>query len=395
MALTDDDKIKLLRTLNLTVFLTATGLGTVTFLLPVYASILGANYVDLGLIGLSRNLIYTVATLTLGYLLDRFERVKIYLGFMVVGALVVVLFGAMRQVALLIAWSALAGLVSASFWVSAETMTADISPPERLSQSMSNYNISWILGFIVGPYIGGLISDAFGWLTLFVSLSALIIISVTIVYFRIRPSIQLRNKTGSMGFNLAPLRPLMLAYAVLLPFSTILGIYMAIVPGYLKDIGLASALVGFLITMTNGVRGIGFLNSKRFVTLGVKKSIIISSLLLFSGMLIFSFAGSVVGYAISLAMYGFASGIMTPLMMNYIAANCDRSALGSAMGMHEGIYGLGMLLGPAIGGAIAENYSPAILYRLLAVLALTMLPLAWMLAKSERNMTLFTIIRPI
>lgn len=385
MALTDDDKIKLLRTLNLTVFLTATGLGTVTFLLPVYASILGANYVDLGLIGLSRNLIYMVATLTLGYLLDRFERVKIYLGFMVVGALVVVLFGAMRQVALLIAWSALAGLVSASFWVSAETMTADISPPERLSQSMSNYNISWILGFIVGPYIGGLISDAFGWLTLFVSLSALIIISVTIVYFRIRPSIKLRNKTGSMGFNLAPLRPLMLAYAVLLPFSTILGIYMAIVPGYLKNIGLASALVGFLITMTNGVRGIGFLNSKRFVTLGVKKSIIISSLLLFSGMLIFSFAGSVVGYAISLAMYGLASGIMTPLMMNYIAANCDRSALGSAMGMHEGIYGLGMLLGPAIGGAIAENYSPAILYRLLAVLALTMLPLAWMLAKSERN----------
>ncbi len=383
--MTDDDKIKLLRTLNLTVFLTATGLGTVTFLLPVYASILGANYVDLGLIGLSRNLIYMVATLTLGYLLDRFERVKIYLGFMVVGALVVVLFGAMRQVALLIAWSALAGLVSASFWVSAETMTADISPPERLSQSMSNYNISWILGFIVGPYIGGLISDAFGWLTLFVSLSALIIISVTIVYFRIRPSIKLRNKTGSMGFNLAPLRPLMLAYAVLLPFSTILGIYMAIVPGYLKNIGLASALVGFLITMTNGVRGIGFLNSKRFVTLGVKKSIIISSLLLFSGMLIFSFAGSVVGYAISLAMYGLASGIMTPLMMNYIAANCDRSALGSAMGMHEGIYGLGMLLGPAIGGAIAENYSPAILYRLLAVLALTMLPLAWMLAKSERN----------
>lgn len=43
-----DNRAALLRTLYLTIFLTATGLGTTSFLLPVYAAGLGASYVNLG-----------------------------------------------------------------------------------------------------------------------------------------------------------------------------------------------------------------------------------------------------------------------------------------------------------------------------------------------------------
>ena len=162
MALTVDERNSLLRVLYITIFLTSTGLGTATFLLPVFAFGLGADYVSLGLMGAARNLVYTIGTLTVGYLLDRFERIRIYIGFMVISAVVVALFGAMDSVANLIIWNGLAGLSSASFWVTASTLTADISPPERLTQSISRYNLSWILGFTVGPYFGGLISDAFG-----------------------------------------------------------------------------------------------------------------------------------------------------------------------------------------------------------------------------------------
>lgn len=40
---------KPLRVLYLTIFLTSTGFGTATFLLPVFAQRLGASYIDLGL----------------------------------------------------------------------------------------------------------------------------------------------------------------------------------------------------------------------------------------------------------------------------------------------------------------------------------------------------------
>ncbi len=377
------DRAGLLRVLYVTIFLTATGLGTASFMLPVYATGIGANYVDLGLMGALRNVVYTAMTLTVGFLLDRFERIRIYVGFMAVGVAVVALFGLMTQVTLLIAWSSLLGLVSAAFWVTASTLTANISPPERLSQSMGRYNLSWVLGFVVGPTAGGYISGAYGFQVLFLCLASVIAVSVAVILWKIRPAITLRNRGESRGFSLAPLRGLALAYLTLIPFTCILGIYMAIMPGYLKLAGLAPALVGLLITMTNGVRGVGFFNAERFIALGTRRSISLASLLLVAGMLIFSFASSTLEYALPLVLYGVAAGIMTPVMLDYIAKRCDKENLGAAMGLHEGVYGVGMCLGPLIGGAIAETWGPPLLYRLLAVLALTMLPLAHMLSRNE------------
>jgi MFS family permease len=387
MALAGDDSMGLLRVLYVTIFLTATGLGTASFMLPVYATSLGANYVDLGLMGALRNVVYTLMTLTVGYLLDRFERIRIYISFMIIGVAVVALFGVMTQVALLIVWSSLLGLVSAAFWVTASTLTANISPQDRLSQSMGRYNLSWILGFVVGPTAGGFISDAYGFQALFLCLASIITVSVAVIFLRIRPTITLRNRSDSKGFSLAPLRGLGLAYLTLIPFTCILGIYMAIMPGYLKLVGLTPALVGLLITMTNGVRGVGFFNAERFIAWGTRRSVSLASLLLFAGMLVFSFASSTLEYALPLVLYGTAAGIMTPLILDYIAKRCDKGSLGAAMGLHEGVYGIGMIIGPMAGGTIAEIWGPPLLYRLLAVLALMMLPLAYMLARGSKGLT--------
>ena len=377
------DRAGLLKILYVTIFLTATGLGTASFMLPVYATSLGAGYVDLGLMGAIRNVVYTVMTLTVGYLLDRFERIRIYIAGMVLGVVVVALFGAVTQVALLIAWSSLLGLVSAAFWVTASTLTANISPPERLSQSMGRYNLSWILGFVVGPTAGGYISEVLGYQALYLCLAALIAVSIGVIMWKIRPAITLLNRSETKGLSLAPLRQLGLAYLTLIPFTCVLGIYMAIMPGYLKLVGLAPALVGLLLTMTNGVRGIGFFNSERSIALGIRRSVSLAAVLLCVGMIVFSYATSLVEYAIPLVLYGVAAGIMTPVMLDYIAKNCDKENLGAAMGLHEGVYGVGMCLGPMIGGTIAEVWGPPTLYRLLAVLALTMFPLAYMLGRKR------------
>jgi MFS family permease len=156
-------------------------------------------------------------------------------------------------------------------------------------------------------------------------------------------------------------------------------------PGYLKLVGLAPALVGLLLTMTNGVRGVGFFNAERFIGLGPRRSIPLASILLFSGMIIFSYASSTLEYAVPLVLYGIAAGIMTPVMLDYIAKNCDKENLGAAMGLHEGVYGVGMCLGPLVGGTIAAVWGPPTLYMMLAALALTMLPLAYMLASDGKR----------
>jgi MFS family permease len=162
---------------------------------------------------------------------------------------------------------------------------------------------------------------------------------------------------------------------------------MAIVPGHLSLEGLTASTVGLLVTMTNAVRGLTFVNVERFVAWGTRRSVALASALLFSGMLVFSYSGGLAGYASALALYGVAAGIMTPVVLDYIAKRCEPGSLGAAMGVHEGTYGLGMFTGSIAGGALAEAYGPELLYRTLAALSVAVLPLSRRLEPDEGRRT--------
>ncbi len=51
------------------------------------------------------------------------------------------------------------------------------------------------------------------------------------------------------------------------------------------------------------------------------------------------------------------------------------------MGVHEAIYGVGMCLGPLIGGAIADTYSAYTLYSLLVGVSLMILPFGYLMTR--------------
>ena len=330
---------------------------------------------------------YTVFTLATGFLLDRYERLRLYTIYAFMGAVILVSFTLANDIPALILARALMGVASASFWVSASTLTADISPPERLTQSMGRYNLSWITGFAVGPYLGGLISSSLGFSALFLCAASLLVASSLLSQLLLRPRLSLRNRSGAEGLSLTPFRRLSAAYLTLLPFTMVLGIYMAIVPGHLSLEGLTASTVGLLVTMTNLVRGLTFVNVERFVAWGARRSVALASALLVSGMLVFSYSTGLAGYASALALYGVAAGIMTPVVLDYIAKRCEPGSLGAAMGIHEGTYGAGMFIGPIAGGGLAEVYGPQLLYRVLAVLSVAVLPLSRRLEPDEGRRT--------
>jgi MFS family permease len=371
----------LLRVLYLTIFLTSTGFGTATFLLPVFAQGLGASYIDLGMIGAVGNAVYSAMTLISGFLLDRYERIRFYTAFAVLGSLVVLLFSATTRVWEVVVVRGLMAVVSAAFWVAASTLTADISPLQSMTRSMGRYNLSWIAGFIVGPSLGGVISGMYGFPALFIFLSVLVALSAVVIWARMRPGVELRNSGGVGRFDLSPLRDLRLAYLTVLPFTLVLGTYMAIVPGHLRAVGLAPSVIGLLITMTNGVRGAGFLSVERLVAWGVRRSLWLASALLSAGLLLLSLSSTATGFVVPLALYGLAAGIITPVVLDFIAKRTARDGLGTAMGVHEGIYGLGMCVGTVIGGAIAESLTPSTMYRSLAILSLFIIPLSYLMTR--------------
>jgi MFS family permease len=369
------DRGIILKILYITIFLTATGLGTITFLLPVYIEMLGGNYVDMGIIGAVGNLAYTVMTIISGYILDRFERVRFYLVNMIFSSIVSFLFIFAKNINHLIMLRTLLGIVSASFWVSASTLTADISPLKNLTHSMGRYNLAWIVGFTFGPYIGGIISNAFGFKIFFLSLSVTILISSLIVLTQIHPRIVLRPFEKFRKTNYKSIKSILFAYMTLLPFTMILGIYMAIMPGQMSLEGLSASNIGFLLTITNGIRGLNFMNVERYVKWGTRNSLFLSSSLLVTSMIMMRSANTMMDFSIPLFIYGIAGGIMTPVALDFITKRTTKENLGAAMGAHEGVYGIGMFFGPIIGGIIAEIYGPISLYSLLAIIATSIIPL--------------------
>ncbi|MCW4049950.1 MAG: MFS transporter, partial [Candidatus Bathyarchaeota archaeon] len=368
------DRERLLKVLYVTIFLNSTGLGTSTFLLPVFAESLGASYTDLGIIGAVGNVAYTLITLFCGLLLDRFERTRLYLVFSVGSAFSVWLFAASTSITHVLLVRVLLGVFSASFWVTASTLTADISPKESLTKSMGRYNLSWITGFAFGPFVGGVISNNYGFKTLFITLGALSVLSsIIIIAFIQGKNEQQMSPEGWVG--LGKLRSLFWSYVTLLPFTLVLGIYMAIMPGHMSVVGFSASIIGLLITLTNGVRCLVFLNVERLVRWGTGKAVVFASLLLATSMFLVRNASDFNGFALPLIIYGVGSGIMTPVVLDFIAKRTPVKALGTAMGVHEGIYGVGMFFGPFIGGVIADSYGTTLLYTILVGVSLVVIPL--------------------
>jgi len=367
---------RLLRSLYVTIFLISTSFGAVTFLLPVFAKELGASYVALGVIGAVGSATYTVMTLVSGALLDRFNRVRLYLASSIFGTIVVLLFSAVTRVNDLMMVRGMMGIVSAAFWVTASTLVADTSPPEALTRSIGRYNISWIAGFTAGPFIGGLISDLLGFPIFFLILAALIAVGVVVIWTELPAKMGSGEGAVRRGFDLSALKGLYPAYLTILPYSLILGIYMAILPGQMRVLGITSSIIGFLLTMTNGVRGLIFFHVERFVGWGERRSLYLASCLMSAALFAVAFSRDMPSFLAPLAMFGLAGGIITPLIQNSIARRSPRHALGTVMGVHESIYGIGMCIGPLMGGAIAETFQPVTLYLSLALLSLVILPLS-------------------
>jgi MFS family permease len=371
----------LLRSLYVTIFLISTAYGAITFLLPVYAESLGATYIQLGLLGSIGSIVYTVMTLLTGLMLDRFEKVRFFLVFTAFGVLVPVLFSLTSSVPELFPLRGLLGVASAAFWVTASTLTADLSPPEELTKSVVRYNVSWISGFVAGPIIGGIVSDRYGFPALFVLIATLILPSVLLIATRLSGRVTFKAVGRGIWKGLNSLRPIALAYITLIPYAIVLGVYMAILPGHMGVLGISASAIGLLLTMTNAVRGLGFLSGERWMRWGTRRSLWVSAILMSGALFMVSKSNSIVEFALPLALYGFAGGIITPVILDYIAHESPSEARGASMGLHECVYGVGMSLGPIVGGFIAEAYNPSILYVTLSGLALLILPLSLGLKK--------------
>ena len=180
--------------LGLTTFVAMTGVGIIVPFLPLYARDLGANGVMLGLIFSSFSLSRAFVVPWLGGLSDRWGRRPFIISGMAGYGVTSLLFMWAASSEALVFTRLLQGVFAAMVLPIAMALVADITPAGMEGRSFGAFNMFFLMGFGVGPVIGGAIYEYAGLnanflLMFFLSVAA----AITVLLFVKEPSAELRS----------------------------------------------------------------------------------------------------------------------------------------------------------------------------------------------------------
>ncbi|MBU2519495.1 MAG: MFS transporter [Proteobacteria bacterium] len=180
--------------LGVTTFVAMTGVGIIVPFLPLYARDLGANGVMLGLIFSSFSLSRALVVPWLGGLSDRWGRKPFIIAGMAGYGVTSLLFMWAGSSEALVFTRLLQGVFAAMVLPIAMALVADITPPGMEGRTFGGFNMYFLMGFGVGPVIGGAVYDYAGLNANFLLMCGLsLAAALTVLLFVTEPGAEQRS----------------------------------------------------------------------------------------------------------------------------------------------------------------------------------------------------------
>jgi MFS family permease len=153
-----------------------------------------------------------------------------------------------------------------------------------------------------------------------------------------------------------------------------------------KNLGASDVVISILTSSSTGVILLGNLATAT-LTNRIRKSRLagIAFIAMAAGAVLAAASNSLVLLFVAQYIVNFASGINHPLLMGMSIEKVDGNQRATAMGLHQAVYGIGMFIGPWIGGRIAEwmGLQPMFAYFGLICLVLGLLGVRWLNARKQ------------
>ena len=140
------------------VFIDLIGFGMIIPILPLYAQRFQATEWQIGLLLASYSFMQFLASPVLGWFSDRYGRKPVLLCSLIGSATGYILMADAISLTMLFLARILAGVAGASVGT-ASAYIADITPPENRSKRIGLIGAAFGIGFVLGPAIGGLLSQ--------------------------------------------------------------------------------------------------------------------------------------------------------------------------------------------------------------------------------------------
>ncbi len=141
-----------------------------------------------------------IMTLPIGYLASRFGRRKLFIWSVIGFTLSSMLCGQASSLTEMVVWRMVQGLCGASLVPLSQATLLDTFPKEKLTTAMSIWGMGIMLGPILGPTLGGWLTDTYSWRWVFYINVPLGIISLIGIYYFMPDSETRQQRFDSMGF---------------------------------------------------------------------------------------------------------------------------------------------------------------------------------------------------
>lgn len=346
-----------LYTIYIVAFLAATSFSLLFPVMPLYATELGANVSQVGLIVATYSYVAALLLIPLGMLSDRLGRQKFVVASLIISTLAPLLYPLATNPEQVILVRAIHGLALAAFLPTAIALVIDLTPAAQRGEVIGWYTASFQLGLMAGPITGGLISSYFGFDAAFYGCSAVSIIGLVFVLCRLS-AIAHRPTGGLAGASSWSWTKQTLVFAGLLTPLFIAvgsGTIAAYIPLYGEGLGIFEVHAGLIIAAVYASSALLRAPAGRLSDRLGRKPMIICGLAVsaVAVALISQFHG-LSQLVITAIFFGVGMGIAMPAAIALMADLSPAAETGLSMGIFACFFQVGLAVGATTMGFVAE-----------------------------------------
>lgn len=357
-----------LATIVLIVFVQIVGASMVLPILPTYARrAFGVSEGVVTLLITSFFIAQFIAGPFLGRLSDVYGRLPLLIISQIGTVIAFAVLGLAESVALLFFARILDGITGGNIIV-AQAYVTDITPPKQRTQALGYIFLSFGVGFIFGPSVGGVLGSLFGPRVPFFFAAVVALLTTLITWFALDETLSLEQRSQNRGTrtrlgprfvlaNIALLLVLVIGFGTQFAFSMLQSTFAlygedVLFPQY--DAAAATLRIGLLLS----VIGFGqiftqlFLLRRLLPRLGEHVLVILGTLGRGISFLILASLPMTGAAAVALLLFAISTGIQFPSLQGLVANSVPNEVRGAALGMFQSTANLGIIFGSAVAGVL-------------------------------------------
>ena len=334
-------------------------------IIPIYCQEIGITGSKVGIVLTAMSVATILFRPVAGYLLDNFNRYRVYLVFLALFCLSFPAFLAFPLFGALIVIRLYMGAVYSVCGSATMTPAGDVLPAAKITEGISRFAFTVSIGMAVGPYVGLQVqihmSSAVSFWTIFgITVAALVCVSCCRIRY---PKVE-RKKFSIRDTIYGPALPFMFNMMFLMiPYGAVIA-YSSI---FAQEKGLSSFLPYFYIFLVAGML-VSKLSTQKTIDAGHHRVLVYLSLaVLILTMLSYLFLNSGVHLLAAGFFFGLGYGILQPLFQSFVTGIPPAPQRGVANATYMLSYDVGIGIGSLLMGFMQESIGLPLGFALTAI----------------------------